>query len=259
MNNVASFTFVLVGIFVAVFGVVAIQLTGKGGTPSWHRIIEGRALIFTVLALVAVLIGGVAELLPSILVSPPVEANVAPYKPLELEGRDVYLREGCYTCHSQMIRPMRFEATRFGEPSTITDSQYDHPFQWGSKRTGPDLAREGGKYPDSWHYKHLVDPRVISEQSNMPPYAHFLTGKIDFGTTQNKLRAMRAVGVPYTNEDIQNASDDARAQGSEIAASLKSEGLDAAEDSEMVAVIAYLQRLGKATPKPGPGPAITQR
>jgi cytochrome c oxidase cbb3-type subunit I/II len=260
MNDIASFTFILVGVFVAVFGAVAIQLTAdKDGKPSWHRLVEGRALIFTVLALVAVLVGGVAELLPSILVRPELEANAAPYRPLELEGRDIYLREGCYVCHSQMVRPMRFEATRFGEPSTIAESQFDHPFQWGSKRTGPDLAREGGKYPDSWHYKHLVDPRSISPGSNMPPYAHFLTSTIDFSATPNKLRAMRAVGVPYTDKDVANASDDARAQARAIVGSLEGEGLKVPEDAEMVAVIAYLQRLGKAPPKPGLGPAITQR
>jgi cytochrome c oxidase cbb3-type subunit I/II len=257
----SSLTLIVLGGLIAIFGVIALQLTaGNDGKPSWHRLIEGRALVFTVLAIIAVLVGGVAELVPSIIVTPPVDANAKPYTPLELEGRDVYLREGCYTCHSQMVRPMRFEAARFGEPSTLADSQFDHPFQWGSKRTGPDLAREGGKYPDSWHYKHLVDPRSISPGSNMPPYTHFTTQSIDFAHTATKVSAMKSLGVPYTREEVDSAEHDAREQAKSVARNLATEGIDVRDDGEMVAVVAYLQRLGRAPVTNGPpGTAITQR
>jgi cytochrome c oxidase cbb3-type subunit I/II len=256
----SSITVILLGVFIAIFGTVALQLTtGADGKPTWHRLIEGRALVFTVLALIAVLVGGVAELVPAIVVRPPSDASTKPYTALELEGRDLYLREGCYVCHSQMVRPMKFEAQRFGEPSTLADSQFDHPFQWGSKRTGPDLAREGGKYPDSWHYKHLVDPRSISPGSNMPPYAHFATQTVDFTHTRHKMVAMYHVGVPYSLEDVDGAEQDARNQAQSIAAGLKNEGIDVRDDAEMVAVVAYLQRLGKPPAESKPGPAITER
>ncbi|MDH3817102.1 MAG: cytochrome-c oxidase, cbb3-type subunit II, partial [Myxococcales bacterium] len=179
-----------------------------------------------------------------------------PYTPLELEGRDVFLREGCYTCHSQMIRPFTWETARYGEVSTMDDSIFDHPFQWGSRRIGPDLARVGGKYADVWHYKHMIDPREISPGSNMPPYPHLKTETIDFASTEVKLRAMRNVGVPYKAEQIQTAEEDAQAAATAIAAGLArdagvkvcdtpTEGCELLVNSRMVALIAYLQRLGR--------------
>jgi cytochrome c oxidase cbb3-type subunit I/II len=143
---------------------------------------------------------------------------------------------------------MPFETLRYGEASTLADSAFDHPFQWGSKRTGPDLAREGGKYPHLWHYRHLVDPRAITEGSNMPSYAHLATEKVDLTLTNQKLSAMRSIGVPYTNDDIATAQADANAQGELLVKDLAAEGVQVAPDTSMVAVIAYLQRLGKKTP-----------
>lgn len=204
-------------------------------------------MLFTVITVLAVLAGGVAELIP-VLVVKPAEAGtktLAPYTALELEGRDIYLREGCYVCHSQMIRPFRWETMRYGEVSRMEDSLYDHPFQWGSKRTGPDLAREGLKYPNLWHYKHMMDPRSISEGSNMPPYAFMAEGKIDYSRTSQKLSAMKAVGVPYTKEQIASAAADARRQADAITKDLADNGATVAADTEIVAIIAYLQRLGR--------------
>jgi cytochrome c oxidase cbb3-type subunit I/II len=183
-----------------------------------------------------------------LLVKPAESADTRPYRALELEGRDLYLREGCYNCHSQMIRPFRAEQQRYGEPSAMSESQFDHPFQWGSKRTGPDLAREGGKYPNVWHYQHLSDPRAVSPGSNMPPYAGMATAKLDFAHTEDKLRAMRSVGVPYDEHAIASAVDDAKAQARDVVADLKTAGVDTQPDAEIVALIAYLQRLGAAQP-----------
>jgi len=179
-----------------------------------------------------------------------------PYTPLELEGRDVFLSEGCYTCHSQMIRPFTWETARYGEVSTLDDSIFDHPFQWGSRRIGPDLARVGGKYADVWHYKHMIDPREISPGSNMPPYPHLASWTVDFSGTADKMRAMRSVGVPYKPEQIQTAEQNAQAAASAIANGLakeagvkvcesEGEGCELVVNSRLVALIAYLQRLGK--------------
>ncbi|MBL8613849.1 MAG: cytochrome-c oxidase, cbb3-type subunit I [Myxococcales bacterium] len=254
-NLFVSPLLVTVAFIVAITGAIALQAARKKnpGEPTWHRLLEGRALIFTVFAAIAVLVGGVAELVPSLTIKPAEIAgknDVRPYLPLELEGRDVYIREGCYTCHSQMIRPMRFESNRYGEVSTLSDSMYDHPFQWGSKRSGPDLAREGGKYPNLWHAKHMVDPRSISEGSNMPPYAHLVSEQLDLTRTVDKVAAMKAIGVPYTQNDIATAELDARAQGEAISKDLKANGFDAPADSRLVALIAYLQRIGKPQPAP---------
>jgi cytochrome c oxidase cbb3-type subunit I/II len=155
-SEIASFTMVLLAAIVGGVGVFFLQLSREKGAPTWHSMLEGRALIFTVFTVAAVLVGGIVEIVPSLLVeqTAPTGIQAKPYRALELQGRDIYLREGCYVCHSQMIRPFRFETARYGEASTLDDSRYDHPFQWGSKRTGPDLAREGGKYPNLWHYKH---------------------------------------------------------------------------------------------------------
>jgi len=223
----------------------------EGGRLHIHRILEGRSLLFTVLTLVAVLIGGVAELLPTILVDravPKTGPIATPYRPLELHGRDIYVREGCYLCHSQMVRPFRSEKLRYGDPSTAGEFIYDHPFQWGSKRTGPDLHRVGGKYSNLWHYQHLTDPRSTSPGSNMPPYA-FLSGrKLDLGDTAVKLAAMKTLGVPYRPQDITNGNQELAASAQAIAQDLRLQGVEVAWDSEIVALIAYLQRLGKQPP-----------
>ncbi len=257
-NAMAGLAFVTVAFVVGVLGSIAISAARKARGPenAWHRLLEGRALVFVVLTVIAVLVGGVAELVPSLLAQPDPGAlgdTQHPYTPLELEGRDVYIREGCYNCHSQMIRPFHFEEQRYGEPSTMSDSQFDHPFQWGSKRTGPDLAREGGKYPSLWHYQHMIDPRTVSAESNMPPYAFLTSTHVDLTRTANKMHAMKSIGVPYTDADISHASTDAQAQAQTIAADLQKAGATANEDSELVALIAYLQRLGKPqSDKPTP-------
>ncbi|MGD8862275.1 MAG: cytochrome-c oxidase, cbb3-type subunit I [Myxococcales bacterium] len=225
---------------------------GEEAGPSWHALLEGKALPFTTLTIIGVLIGGVAEIIPSIVTGGETlrtTSNV-PYTGLQLEGRDVYLKEGCYNCHSQMIRPFTWETARYGDVSTPDDSVFDHPFQWGSKRTGPDLARVGGRYSHLWHYKHMLDPREISPGSNMPPYPHLLENRVDFEGTGDKMRAMVTVGVPYEPEALQTAAADALAAGKQIAGDLKQEGgVDVAPDSELVALISYLQRLGKTPEK----------
>jgi len=252
VNAYASPLFTLAAFAVGLTGSIAFQAAKRSGRPAWHRLLEGRALMFTVFATLAVLAGGVAELVPALVVKPAEAVSkheVNPYRALEIEGRDVYLREGCYTCHSQMIRPMRFETLRYGEASTLAESALDHPFQWGSKRTGPDLAREGGKYPNLWHYRHMIDPRAITPGSNMPPYAHLATEKLDLARTGEKMSALKSIGVPYKDADVAAAQADAREQGQAIAKDLAGEGVTVEPDTQMVAVIAYLQRLGK---KPEP-------
>ena len=235
-------------------------LTAKGRSddkPTWHRMLEGRAGAFSVFTVIAILVGGVAEIIPTVITSPEATSiQNTPYSPLELEGRDIYVREGCYTCHSQMIRTFTWESARYGAVSEAQDSAFDRPFQWGSRRIGPDLARVGGKYPDIWHYRHLMDPRQISEGSIMPPYAFLEDARIDADGTAAKMRGMRSVGVPYTAEQIGASATAERAQGTVIAANLAEQGqAGVAPDSEMVALIAYLQRIGKNTTAVGESPA----
>jgi cytochrome c oxidase cbb3-type subunit I/II len=254
---IGAITALFLALFVGIGTIVIGQIAKKDGKPTWHRLLEGRAMLFTVITVLAVLVGGVAELIP-VLVIKPAEAGMKtlqPYSALELEGRDIYIREGCYLCHSQMIRPFRWETMRYGEVSKLEDSFYDHPFQWGSKRTGPDLSREGQKYPNLWHYKHMTDPRSISEGSNMPPYAHMAEHKIDFSFTNHKLSAMKMVGVPYTDAQIASAAADGRAQGDAIAKDLADNGVTIAGDTEIVAIIGYLQRLGRKNVQPAAAPA----
>ncbi len=259
-NEVASTVFVAVAFFVG-FGAIVFMQTRKQkpGKPTWHTVLEGRALLFTVLTVVSVLIGGIAEIVPTLVAVPEQIAatNNVPYTALEVEGRDVYLQEGCYTCHSQMIRPFTWESARYGNVSTPDDSIFDHPFQWGSRRIGPDLARLGGKYSHVWHYRHMRDPREVSPGSNMPPYLHLSYDEVDFDSTDAKLRAMRAVGVPYAPAQIAEASDSARTQAEGIVAELVAEGgvkvctegedsatCDIRPNSQLVALIGYLQRIG---------------
>ncbi len=246
-------TWVAVGLAVAVLviGEVAFVINKREraqGKASWFEVIEHRPMAFTVLTLISVLIGGVAELLPTILIKQAVPTSgqsQTPYTALELQGRDLYTREGCYVCHSQMIRPLTAETQRYGEASRSEEFIYDHPFQWGSKRTGPDLHRVGGKYPSLWHYTHLLDPRATSQGSNMPSYSWLATQKINAPLAVDKLRLMLKLGVPYTQAQIDTAEASQRAQGSVIATDLAAQGVVVAWDHEIVAMIAYLQRLGR--------------
>jgi cytochrome c oxidase cbb3-type subunit I/II len=215
---------------------------------SWHHFLEGKPMTFVILVFIVAGIGGMIEIGPLLMPKSyvPMHASAAvPYSPLELEGRDIYLREGCMNCHSQMIRPLRDEVLRYGDYSKPGESEFDHPFQWGSRRIGPDLARVGGKYPDHWHYLHFMDPRSTSPGSIMPPYPWLHERELDTSLTKAKMRAMRKLRVPYTDEDIANAADNLRRQAQGIAANLENEGYAGMADKELVAVIAYLQRLGK--------------
>ena len=216
-------------------------------TDHWHRKIERKPILLMIVALVVILIGGIIEMVPTFLVKSniPTIASVKPYTPLELQGRDIYIREGCYVCHSQMIRPLRFETERYGEYSKAGEFVYDHPFQWGSKRTGPDLAREGGKYPDSWHYNHMLDPTSMSPGSIMPTYQWLLDDAIDTASTPAKIRAMIKLGVPYPEGYDKIANRDLMAQADSITASLAKDKIETLNDREIIALISYLQKLGK--------------
>jgi cytochrome c oxidase cbb3-type subunit I/II len=220
-----------------------------------HRWLESKPLLFTVLALVAVLIGGAVEIIPLYLVKKnvPTITSVTPYTPLEMIGRDIYIREGCVGCHSQMIRPFRSETERYGEYSKAGEFVYDYPFLWGSKRTGPDLHRQGGKYPDAWHYNHMDDPRSTSPGSIMPRYPWLLTQKLDTNAIPPRIKALRKVGVPYPAGFEQTAIADASRQAQLIVTNLAQGQIKATPDKEIIALIAYLQRLGtdiKATNAP---------
>lgn len=215
-----------------------------------HRILEGLPTVFTVLAVVAVLVGTIIELVPTYFANQEMEGNpkTKPYQGLELVGRDIYIREGCYLCHSQMVRPMVSDVLRYGSFSKIEDSMFDRPFQWGSKRTGPDLARVGGKYPDLWHFRHMADPREVTPLSIMPAYPWLLTNKIDFSIIPKKVLLMKNLGVPYSEEEVKNSMNLAQAQAKEMAEALEAQGVPRQmEQREIIALIAYLQRLGKDT------------
>jgi cytochrome c oxidase cbb3-type subunit I/II len=212
----------------------------------WHRAIERRPVQMLVFSLVAVAIGGAIEIIPTMLIDSnvPTIASVKPYTPLELEGRDIYIREGCYNCHSQMIRPFRSETERYGEYSKAGEFVYDHPFQWGSKRTGPDIHRIGGKYSDSWHYNHMWDPAAMSPGTIMPSYPWLFDDPLDLELTPAKIRGMQTLGVPYEEGYDQVAVEDLLAQAQEISDNLKKDGIEVVPNTEIVALIAYLQRLG---------------
>src|ERR1043166_1632693 len=212
-----------------------------------HRWLEGVPLTFTVLATVAVIVGGLIEIIPMFLIKQnvPTIASVKPYTPLEVLGRDIYIREGCVGCHSQMIRPFRSETERYGDYSKVGEFVYDHPFLWGSKRTGPDLHRVGGKYPDAWHYNHMENPRSTSPGSIMPNYAWLLNQKLDTTVVVDRMRTLRKVGVPYTDAEIRSASRSIDAQEKKIVVNLSVGAItNAPQDREIIALIAYLQRLG---------------
>ncbi|SFZ92568.1 cytochrome c oxidase cbb3-type subunit I/II [Flaviramulus basaltis] len=245
----------------------ALERVTKKRTSSegWHTWLERRPVQLTLLATVAILIGGIVQIVPTIMVKSniPTIASVKPYSPLELEGRDIYIREGCVSCHSQMIRPFRSEVERYGEYSKAGEYVYDHPFLWGSKRTGPDLHRIGGKYSDNWHFNHMYDPQSTSSGSIMPRYPWLIKNELDKSQIETKMKAMVTLGVPYSEEDITNAQANMLAQGTYIEENLytdpdfaktyEADKKYAAENSdpfvdmknrEIVAVIAYLQRLG---------------
>ena len=211
-----------------------------------HRILERKPLVFTALTLVAVLIGGVIEFVPVAMVRSniPTIASVKPYTPLELEGRDLYIREGCNNCHSQMIRPFRSETERYGEYSKAGEFVYDHPFLWGSKRTGPDLHRVGGKYNHAWHYQHMKDPRITSPGSIMPAYPWLFENNLDTSLTTKKIRALSKIGVDYPQFYDKKALTDLNIQAGQISDALKKDNMPVAPEKEIVAMIAYLQRLG---------------
>lgn len=212
-----------------------------------HRKLEGWPMIFSVLSLIAILVGSGIEIIPSLVADKYVVkiSAIKPYSPLELYGRDVYIKEGCYTCHSQTVRPMAHEVVRYGKPSNAAEFVYDHPFQWGSKRTGPDLARVGGKYPHMWHYKHFWDPREVTAGSIMPRYTWLFDKKIPFNDIPAKMRVMQKLGVPYTDTDVAQAVVNAKAQAQGVTDELVQSGVPAKiVDREIVALISYIQRIG---------------
>jgi cytochrome c oxidase cbb3-type subunit 2 len=224
-----------------------------------HARFERHSMVLLIGILIAVSIGGLVEISPLFYLESTIEEvdGMRPYTPLELEGRDIYVREGCYLCHSQMIRPLRDEVERYGHYSLAAESMYDHPFQWGSKRTGPDLARVGGKYSDAWHVDHLKDPRSVVPESVMPPYAFLAQTPLDYRDIAQKLKAQRVVGVPYTDEDIAKARADLEAQVDDTSPAVRdlkkrygkkvqvrSFAGDPAKVTEMDALVAYLQMLG---------------
>ncbi len=214
-----------------------------------HRWLESKSVYFFILTAVAIVIGGLVELLPGILgeIKNPTKPLVKPYTALELTGRDIYIREGCVNCHSQMIRPFKSETDRYGEYGKAGDYVYEHPFLWGSKRTGPDLLREGGKRPDSWHYNHMLDPQITSEGSIMPKYPWLFDQSINPKDVVASLKTMAILGVPYSDDDINNSLESMKKQAEGIIKNLKEGGIkeDIAWDKEIIAVIAYLQILGK--------------
>jgi len=216
---------------------------------SWHGPLEAKGLTFTLLTLLAVLIGGMIELIPPYFLQGTIEPveGVQPYAPLVLEGRDLYIREGCNNCHSQMVRPFKTETDRYGPFTMAGEGIYDRPFLYGSRRTGPDLARVGGKYPNSWHWIHFRNPREIEPRSTMPPYAFLADRPLDLSLIERKLEVLRGLGHPYSDDQIRGAADAARTAQAAIADSLRRDGVALGETqahSELLALIAYVQHLG---------------
>ncbi|MCU0635616.1 MAG: cytochrome-c oxidase, cbb3-type subunit II, partial [Gemmatimonadaceae bacterium] len=216
---------------------------------SWHRAWERKPLFFSVMTLLAVAVASLFEIIPTFLIrsNVPTISSVKPYTPLELAGRDVYIAEGCFNCHSQMVRPLRYETERFGEYSKAGEFVYDHPFLWGSRRIGPDLARQGGKYPNLWHVTHFENPRAINAKSIMPAYTHLLSEDIDYPGIQKKVDAMVMLGVPYGDAvRAGQAPAQAQAQAQQLAADIvKSGGPQGLESKKVIALVAYMQRLGQ--------------
>jgi cytochrome c oxidase cbb3-type subunit I/II len=230
------------------------KISGKRiSGEAWHTWLERRTVLFSILTTIAILIGGMVEIVPLILVKSniPTIASVKPYTPLELEGRDIYMREGCNNCHSQMIRPFRSEVARYGEYSKAGEFVYDHPFLWGSRRTGPDLHRIGGKYNDNWHFNHIMDPRSTSPGSIMPRYTWIIKDNLNASDIEAKMKGLVTLGVPYTDKEIANAKQSIITQAKEIETNLRQDpefvknyGNSNIQNKEIVALIAYLQRLG---------------
>jgi len=224
-----------------------ISMSTDAGTG--HRKLESLGAIFTVLVFISIIVGSIIEIVPTLSIHKylPEDKRTRPYTPLEQAGRDIYVKEGCYVCHSQMIRKLAFDVVRYGEPSEIEDSMYDRPFQWGSKRTGPDIARVGGKYPDMWHYRHMIDPRVITPKSIMPAYPWLDNKKVNYMSLRKKLSVMKMLGVPYNEDTVANADIIAEAEAKEIFNALVEQdpSLKNIKDTQIIALIAYLQSLGK--------------
>jgi cytochrome c oxidase cbb3-type subunit I/II len=215
---------------------------------SWHRnLIEHRGALMAGLTTVAISIGGIVEIIPmySMAAGPESMDGVEVYTPLEQAGRDIYVREGCYNCHSQMIRPFRSETLRYGPWSRAGEYTYDRPFQLGSRRIGPDLHRVGGKYPDAWHYEHMRDPRSTSPGSIMPPYQWLLEDAYDVEDIRASVAALQTLGHPYSDDDVANVDKLVAAQAAGIVERLAEAGIETTPDKEIIAMTAYLQRLGK--------------
>jgi cytochrome c oxidase cbb3-type subunit I/II len=212
----------------------------------WHRVLERKPMKFMVFSLIVILIGGMIEMMPTFTIESniPTIASVKPYTALELQGRDLYIKEGCVNCHTQTVRPFRSETERYGEYSKAGEFVYDHPFLWGSKRTGPDLHRIGGKYSNSWHFNHMLDPTSMSPGSIMPAYPWLITQTLDISTTEAKINAMQTLGVPYPDGFAKVANESLKEQADLIAKDLKQNNIKVNSDKEIIALIAYLQRLG---------------
>jgi cytochrome c oxidase cbb3-type subunit I/II len=241
----------LLGLFATIVCVILAIVHFQARTKKWSdwydQLLVNSAL-FTVLTFLAVAVGGLIQIIPTVTINKAVnveDRREIPWTPLELAGRDLYLREGCYLCHSQMIRTLVPDVLRYGDYSRLGESIYDHPFQWGSKRNGPDLARVGGKYPHSWHFDHLFDPRSISAGSIMPDYPWLFTHDTDFGALKKKMDVMRTLGVPYPAQSAEEISAAAMDQAKKIASDLRAQQRLVAPEREVVALIAYLQKLGK--------------
>jgi cytochrome c oxidase cbb3-type subunit I/II len=244
----------LVGLFGTILCVILAWLHFQSriqGWAAWYDRLLVNAAPFTVLTFIAVAAGGMIQIIPTVVVNRAqnVEDRIqVPYTPLELAGRDIYVAEGCYNCHSQMIRTLVPDVMRYGDYSRLGESIYDYPFQWGSRRIGPDLARVGGKYPDSWHYHHMLDPRAISPGSNMPNYPWLFEKDTDVAALPSKLSVMRTLGVPYPEQTPEEIQAEVNAQAAEIVARLRESDILVEPSREIVALIAYLQKLGKSEP-----------
>ncbi len=217
-------------------------------TETLHRrFLEGKGAVFAVAMTIAILIGGMVEIIPMYTAGagPETADWVTPYTPLEIAGRDIYIREGCYLCHSQWVRPMRAEVLRYGEWSRAPEYQFDRPFLLGSRRMGPDLHRVGGKYPDAWHYEHMRDPRSTSPGSVMPTYPWLLEATYGAEDIQASVRALKRSGVPYSDAEVEGVAAALSSQGQGIVTRLAGAGIETPADREIVALIAYLQRLGR--------------
>jgi cytochrome c oxidase cbb3-type subunit I/II len=241
----------LVGTLVCLIIIYALIPSRGAAWNGWYEKLLLNALPFTVLTFFAVVAGGLIQLVPTVMVQKAqnVEDRLqVVYTPLELAGRDIYVREGCYNCHSQMIRTLVPDVMRYGEYSRLGESIYDHPFQWGSKRTGPDLARVGGKYPNVWHFRHMENPRSITPGSNMPNYPWLLSNDLDASVLPAKIKVQRMLGVPFAPLTAQQIFDSVETQQKAIAKDLRAAGAYVAPEKEIVALIAYLQTLGHSQP-----------